>query len=483
MLFYDMIEDRISKDCETCLKRFEAIIVDLQNQIKEQARIIQIQAGKIKELEDRLNKDSHNSNKPPSTDDPYKKQTKSLRTKSGKKPGGQPGHKGTTLKKVANPDKIIRHSVIKCTCCGENLVRIEVHKIETRQMFDILPIKLEVTEHQSEEKKCPHCGTRNKAIFPEGIINPTQYGNNVKALSVWMKNSGFVSYERISELFNEAFGIKLSQATLQSFDLETAEKLQPYEVILKKKLLQEKVLHADESGMRIEGKLNWFHSLGSERHTFYFPHEKRGGEAMKAMGILPEYIGVLIHDGWKSYWEFPCRHGLCNVHHRRELIWAYEENQQDWAWNFYGLLLRIKESKADHFPLKPKEVKAYKKEYDQILCSGFEGNPLPKKIILKRGKPKRGKILSLLDRLRDHKESVLLFMMEKDVPFDNNLAERDIRMIRVQQKVSGTFRSRAGAKAFCRIRSFISSTRKQGFKAFQAIQDTLNGQSLIYMAE
>ncbi len=165
------------------------------------------------------------------------------------------------------------------------------------------------------------------------------------------------------------------------------------------------------------------------------------------------------------------------------MIWAYEEYRQDWAWDFYGLLLRIKNSKEDHFPLKPKEIKAYKKEYDQILCSGFAENPSPKNMVVKRGKPKRGKILSLLDRLRDHKESVLMFMMEKDVPFDNNLAERDIRMIRVQQKVSGTFRSRAGARAFCRIRSFISSTRKQGYKAFQAIQDALNGRCLIYMGE
>ncbi len=464
-----MIENSSNKDCETCLKRFDGIIAELQN--------------KIKELEERINKDSHNSNKPPSTDDPYKKQTKSQRMKSGKKPGGQPGHPGTTLKRVANPDKIVRHSVIKCECCGENLENIKAHKIETRQVFDIPPLKLEITEHQAEEKKCPNCGTKNKARFPEDVVNTTQYGKNVKTFSVWLKNCGFVSYERIAEFLSEALGLKLSQATIQSFDIETAEELITFEDILKKKLLQEPVLHADESGMRIEGKLNWFHSLGSERYTFYYPHEKRGGEAMKAMGILPEYLGILIHDGWKSYWEFSCRHGLCNVHHRRELIWAYEEYRQDWAWDFYGLLLRIKNSKEDHFPLKPKEIKAYKKEYDQILCSGFAENPSPKNMVVKRGKPKRGKILSLLDRLRDHKESVLMFMMEKDVPFDNNLAERDIRMIRVQQKVSGTFRSRAGARAFCRIRSFISSTRKQGYKAFQAIQDALNGRCLIYMGE
>ena len=225
MLFCNMIENSSNKDCETCLKRFDGIIAELQN--------------KIKELEERINKDSHNSNKPPSTDDPYKKQTKSQRMKSGKKPGGQPGHPGTTLKRVANPDKIVRHSVIKCECCGENLENIKAHKIETRQVFDIPPLKLEITEHQAEEKKCPNCGTKNKARFPEDVVNTTQYGKNVKTFSVWLKNCGFVSYERIAEFLSEALGLKLSQATIQSFDIETAEDLITFEDILKKKLLQE----------------------------------------------------------------------------------------------------------------------------------------------------------------------------------------------------------------------------------------------------
>ncbi len=204
---------------------------------------------------------------------------------------------------------------------------------------------------------------------------------------------------------------------------------------------------------------------------------------MKAIGILPGYTGTLVHDGWASYWEFLCRHSLCNEHHRRELVWAYEEFEQDWAWDFGGLLLRIKQSKENHFPLNPEEIRGYRTEYDRILEKGYGVNPLQEKTSGKRGKPKRGKVLCLLDRLKKHKNSVLLFMMERDVPFDNNLAERDIRMVKVQQKVSGTFRSWAGGRAFCRIRSMISTTRKQGYKAFQAILSTLRGNSLIYMAE
>jgi len=471
-----MTEKRIERDCETCLKRFEAIISAQQQQI-EQLKL------RVKELEEIINKDSHNSNKPPSSDDMFTKKTKSLRKKSGKNPGGQKGHKGNTLKKVENPDKVVLYKVSKCSCCGENLGKIDSRKVETRQVFDIPPVKVEVTEHRAEEKRCPHCGSKNKAQFPVDIVNPTQYGNSIKTFAVWLKNSGFVSYVRIAEFFEEAFGFKLSQATIQSFDLEAAEKLKPFEDRLKEKLLREKVLHADESGIRIEGKLNWVHSIGSKRYTYYFPHKKRGGEAMKAMGILPEFRGILIHDGWASYWEFLCNHGLCNVHHLRELIWVYEEQAQDWAWDFGGLLQRIRMSKETEFPLKSDEILEYQAEYDRILANGYAVNPLPVNAGNKRGKPKRGKVLCLLDRLKEHKESVLLFMLEKDVAFDNNLAERDMRMVKVQQKVSGTFRSWAGGEAFCRIRSLISTVRKQDHKAFQAIFDALNGKWLSYMAE
>jgi transposase len=388
------------------------------------------------------------------------------------------------LKKADNPDKIIRHKVTKCTCCGENLENIEAGKIESRQIFDIPLIKVEVTEHQAEEKKCPNCGTKNKAEFPEGVTNITQYGNNIKAFAVWLKNAGFVSYERIVELFKEFFGIEISQATLQSFDLVTAGNLENFENDVKAKLFQERVIHADESGIRIEGELNWVHSISSEGYTLYFLHEKRGGEAMKAMGILPEYKGTVIHDGWASYWDFSFRHGLCNAHHLRELVWAYEEEGQDWAWDFGGLLKKIKWSKEDHFPLSSDEIDYFLSEYNRIIEEGYAANPITIKVRgKKRGKPKRGKVLCLLDRLKEHKDSVTLFMREKDVPFDNNLAERDIRMIKVQQKVSGTFRSRAGGKAFCRIRSLISTARKQCYKAFQAILDALKGNRFSFMAE
>src|SRR5271157_95882 len=477
MLFYNMIEDRTPKDCKSCLKRFEAIIADLQRQIK-------IQAKEIKALKEQINKNSSNSNKPPSTDDPFKKQTKSLREKSGKNVGGQIGHKGSTLEKRSDPDKIIRHPVTKCSCCGDNLDKVSVKKIESRQVFDIPPVKVEVTEHQSEIKKCPNCGTHNKGEFPVGVVNPAQYGINIKAVSSWLKNSGFVSYERIAEFFKEALGIKLSQATLQGFDIETARKLGDFEISLRENLLKEKVLHVDESGLRIEGKLNWVHSLSSNNYTLYYPHKKRGYEAIKEMSVLPKYEGTLIHDAWASYWNLSCFHGLCNVHHLRELKWVYENENQEWADDFINLLLKIKEDKEKKFPLSRYKTDKYNFFYDYFIKKGYRENPLPKrKSKRQRGKQYRGKILCLLDRLKKHKDEVLLFMEEEEVPFGNNLAERDIRIVKVQQKVSGTFRSWSGTYAFCRIRSFISTVRKKGFSSFNAIIDALNGNSLIYMTE
>jgi transposase len=477
MLPYRKKENRIADDCETCLKRFEGIVADLQKQIK-------FQAEEIKELRERVNKNSRNSNKPPSTDDPFKKQTKSLRTKSGKKPGGQAGHKGSTLHKVDNPDIIIVHSLKRCSCCGKNLENIKVRKTESRQVFDIQPIKIDVTEHRAEEKRCPNCGIKTKAEFPEDVVNPTQYGKNIMSFSIYLKNFGFVSYERIAEMFNDFLGIKISQGTLQKFDIEAAKKLEGFEKVLKDKLFRERVLHVDESGMRIMGKLNWVHNISSGNFTLYYPHIRRGFEAVKDNGILPRYKGVLIHDAWSSYWKMlKCQHGLCNIHHLRELDWMDNNENQDWAYELSKLLLKIKSDKEKQFPIPEKRMKRYSEKYDNIIESGYEFNPIQKWKRGITGKKKRGKIVCLLDRLKDRKDSVLLFMHKRDVPFGNNQAEQDIRMVKVQQKVSGTFRSWSGAIAFCRIRSFISTVRKHGKSCYFSILDTLKGNCLNYMAE
>ncbi len=407
MLFYSMNEDRREKDCAACLKRFEGIIADLQNQIKEQGLIIQRQAEKIKKLEEQLNKDSHNSNKPPSSDNPFQNTVKNLRKKSGKKQGGQFGHKGNTLKKVESPDKIIEHQVEKCSCCGIDLSSESVKRTERRQVFDIPPIKVEVTEHRSEVKDCPHCGARVTAEFPEGITNKAQYGKNIKAHLVYMKTYGLIPYERLSEYAECLLGVPLSKATIEGFIRETYNKLEEYEQKVIELILKEVVLHCDETGIRIKGLLKWLHVASNERFTYYFSHDKRGTEAMRAMDILTRFTGIIIHDGWKSYLEFLCRHGLCNVHHLRELIWIHEEMGQEWAKEMGNLLIRIKNDKEASFPIPAERIIEYDTEYDRIIAKGFAVNPTPEKPegLVKRGRKKRGKVLCLLDRLRKYKES------------------------------------------------------------------------------
>jgi Transposase IS66 family. len=479
-----MKENRIDKDCEACLKRFESINADLQKQIKEQSLIVQKQAEKLKKLEEQLNKNSHNSNKPPSSDNPFKKRViQNLRKKSGKKQGGQFGHKGTTLKKVENPDKIENHHVKKCSCCGLDISSEPIQRLEKRQVFDI-PIEVEVTEHRAEVKDCPNCGERVIADFPEGVTNNTQYGKNLKAHMVFLKVYEMIPYERLAEYTKFVLGVPISKAGIEGFIHETFNKLEEYDLEVIERILKELVLHCDETGLRIEGFLKWLHVASNERFTYYFPHDKRGVEAMRAMDILTRFEGIIIHDGWKSYLDFLCRHGLCNVHHLRELIYMHEEMGQEWAKEMGDLLIKIKNDKEESYPIPTERIMKYDEEYDRIIEKGYVVNPMPEiqDEIVKRGRKKRGKVLCLLDRLKEYKESVLLFMREKDVPFGNNQAERDIRMMKVQQKISGTFRSWFGAKAFCRIRGYISTVKKQGGNVYQALVDALNGSAIKYAA-
>jgi transposase len=430
-----------------------------------------------------LNKDSHNSNKPPSTDDPYKNTIKNNREKSGKKPGGQFGHKGNTLRKVENPDKVILHSVFRCIQCEADLTQTKLDDYETRQVFDTPKITRIVTEHRAEIRNCPCCGFKNKAEFPVNVINHTQYGENIKTHILYLKNHALVPFEKLSEIFFEIMGIKISQGTIENFQKEISKSLIDYELKQKENILKAPVINVDETGYMVKGELNWLHLAATELLTLYFPHIKRGSEGIRAMGILDKYTGICIHDGWKSYYDFLCRHGLCNVHHLRELLFLYEEMNQDWAWDMGGLLKRIKIAKEDRFPIDIINKREFEKEYNEIIERGYLENPIPKKIHGKRGRQKKGKVICLLDRLREYKDQVLLFMNEKDVPFSNNLAERDIRMMKVQQKISGAFRSESGAENFCRIRGFISTIRKKGQNIYQALVNSLYGNAIIYAAE
>lgn len=447
---------------------FIKTLVDKINELAGLTEIVKKQQEEINQLKAIINKDSHNSNKPPSLDNPFKKKTKSMRTKSGKKPGGQKGHKGNNLKKVSNPDKIKKAYVPEKCDCGKALKNVKVIDTITRQLFDLILSPLYVTEYQGVIKECG-CGRVHYPKFPANVKNETQYGNNIKAFAVYLKQYGFISYDRISELFKDIFNVEISQGTLVNFVNECSGKLKPVVGKIKEKLQNSEVCHFDESGIRIEGSLNWLHTAGTDELTYYFPHSKRGHKAMVSMGILPNFTGVAIHDGWESYFQFKnCIHGLCNQHHLRELTF-FEEKDEKWAKKIKTCLKSAKKEKDNLFSISKKRYLAYRKRLTRLIREGMKLHPEKQKTNRKRGRVKQSKEYNLLKRLRDNIDSVLLFLKILSVPFTNNRAEQDVRMVKTQQKVSGTFRSIEGAFSFCIIRSYISSIKKGGVSPFKAL--------------
>jgi transposase len=435
---------------------------------------------RLRAVEEQLKKNSRNSHKPPSSDG--LKKIPKVRKPSGKKPGGQKGHKGTTLQMVENPDIIEVHKVERCGRCGQSLKAEKVLGYDRRQVFDLPPIKVEVTEHQAEIKECGHCGTLTTAKFPEEVTYKVQYGPGLKATAAYIKSYGLLSYERAAELFEDLFGVPLSGGTLVHIDREIGERLEEVNERIKDQILDSPIVHFDETGMRIEGKLHWLHVAGTEEATYYMPHGKRGSQAIDAIGILPRFKGIAVHDGWSSYFNYGCDHALCNAHHLRELTFVHEQDGQPWAKQMIEFLLEVKEkkekSKGQRFSVR--RIQEFERRYREIVAMGMAANPPPveagKK---KRGRKKKSKAANLLDRLRQHEKAVLAFMYDFSVPFHNNLGERDIRMMKVQQKISGTFRSFEGALSFCRIRSYISTVKKQGLNVMSALQDIFSGKQLL----
>ena len=430
---------------------------------------------RIQQLENQSAKDSHNSSKPPSSDGLKKKKTKTLRTFSSRSVGGQNGHNGQTLQKVEHPDHQEIHRVDGNCSCGFSLKNIAPTAYETRQVFDIPPIKIEVTEHRAEIKDCPNCGKQHKAQFPEHVTKAVQYGNRVKGFSVYLMNYQFIPYERTQEFFNDIFSLPISQGTLVNFNKYCYKQLQDTETFIKQQIIKADVAHFDESGLYVKAKRNWLHVASTQDFTYYASHQKRGQIAMQDIGILPDFNGRAVHDHWKSYFTFSCEHGLCNAHHLRELKYVAEQYQQSWATDMTTLLCEIKNKvdieKIHRSCLDDKLLKNYKQQYEKILDDAAKANPPPQQKTekRKRGRPKQTEPKNLLDRLRDYAHETLAFMYDFNVPFDNNLAERDVRMIKVQQKISGTFRSESGAKYFCRIRGYISTVKKQKLNVLNAI--------------
>lgn len=439
---------------------------------------------RIEKLESQLAKNSHNSSKPPSSDGlKKKKRTRSQRRKSGKKSGGQKGHKGKTLEMTDNPDEVINLSVNTCGYCGESLENHKPKDHKRRQVFEIPPIRVHVTEYQAEVKDCHNCGVENRADFPEGITHQVQYGSFLKGLVTYFRNYQLIPVERSKEILEDIFSIPLCEGTIINATKKSASSLSGFSDWLFDKLIDSKVVNFDETGVNIDGKLHWLHNASTPLLTSYFVHEKRGSDAFDAMGILPVFEGKAVHDHWKAYLKYSCGHSLCNAHHIRELTFVYEHYDQKWAQKMIKFLCEVKgeveKAKIEGKLLEGSRIKWFENKYKRILKEGFKANPPPEpEKVKKRGRKRKGKVLCLLERLRDYQKETLAFMYDHDVPFDNNLAERDIRMVKVQQKISGLFRSFTGAEQFCIIRSFISTVKKQGFSVIDALEKILNGEQV-----
>ena len=444
--------------------------------------------ARIQALEDQLAKNSRNSGKPPSSDGYGKPAPKSLRKRHGRKSGGQPGHPGNTLKAVEQPDRIEVYQVVECQHCHSVLKDVKVEEQEKRQVFDIPRKKIEVTEHQSEVKICPHCGEKNKADFPETITQPVQYGPEIKAQAVYLNQYQLIPLERTAETLEAFYEHRLSEASLIAANQEVAKQLEPVNQAIKEHLTErETVVHFDETGLRLEGRTNWLHSASTERLTHYLVHRKRGQKAMDAVGILTNLRGCAVHDGWRSYFKYNVRHGLCNAHHLRRLIFLEERYPQEWVRPTIDLLLKIKETvdqakKNKETELTEMQLSDFEKEFDRLVGVGLKANPLrepDKSIPKKRGRVKQTPARNLLETFNTHKDFVLAFMVDFRIPFDNNLAERDIRMMKLKQKISGCFRTTNGANVFCEIRAFLSTARKNGVQVLEALRLAILGKPFL----
>lgn len=477
-------QEELRKLCTSNPDIIVSIILSQSNIINELRETIRMMSEQLKTLQAQKNQDSHNSSKPPSSDG-MKRTISSTRTKSNRPSGGQRGHKGTTLVMKDKPDRTIEHTVDQCSC-GCSLKSVSVRRRHQRQMIDIPMPKIEYTEHQSEEKQCPNCGRITVAPFPEDIEKSIQYGANIKSFAICLIQYQLIPLKRTQEFLRDMFQIEISQGTLLNWTQELHKKVEPAEKEIVEQLKQADIVHADETGIFCENKLNWVHVASTNKLTHFQMHQKRGSEAIDYIGIICSLRGRLIHDFWSAYFKYDIERGMCNAHLLRELTATYENDKQDWALEMKDLLLRI-DKRVEQTKMKNKTSLSlqtrqyYKRQYKAFLTIAKSLNPRQESPPGKRGKPKQTKVYNLIERMSDYQDEVLAFMEDFRVPFTNNQAERDFRMMKVKQKISGTFRSREGGDAFCRIRGYISTACKNACSAFDAIIMAFNGNPFIPM--
>jgi transposase len=458
-------------------EQLAVLVVEQAAVIEElRAEVVGLKAH-VKDLERRLAQNSRNSSRPPSSDGLAKPPApKSLRRPSGRKPGGQPGHEGHHLERVENPDEIVRHVPSQCEGCGGGLADSQVVGEEARQVFDLPPVRLAVCEHRAQRRRCA-CGLVTSAAFPAGVGAPTQYGPRMRALAVYLIAVQHLPYQRAAGLLADWLGAPLSTGTLIQFVKDGADDLGEFLDRVHEQLICSPVVHFDETGARAGGRGRWLHSAGTKTLTFYALHDRRGTEGIDHAGVLPRFEGIAVHDGWPQYRAYTgATHALCNAHHLRELLAIIEGDPEGQSWaTKIDLLLRALHTTVEHAKtageqsLDPWTLAGYRVAYEQIIALGHHQNPPGTIPTGKRGVIKQTPARNLLVRLDRDREQVLRFAHNLEVPFDNNLAERDIRMIKIQQKISGCWRTTTGADRFLALRAYISTTRKQGRDTIDAL--------------
>ena len=449
-------------------------VVDRLLEVEQQVEKLR---AKVRQLEDRLACDSTNSSRPPSSDGLAKPPPpRSLRRKTGRRPGGQPGHPGHTLQPVTQPDHILVHPLNRCPCgqcAGVSLTGQPVLDYERRQVFDLPPLKLEVTEHQAEIKRCPVSGRLVSAPFPPGVEAPVQYGPHFRGFTLYLFNQQLLPFKRLQQTCLDLFGQPLSLGTLTRTNERAYHTLAPVEAAIQRALIQAPAVNVDESGVRVAGRLHWLHVASTHQLTFYGIHGKRGTEAMDALGVLPHCRHWLVHDHWKPYYKYEALHALCNQHLLRELKFLAEEHHQAWATELSQFLLEWK----DH-PLTPMglDEASFKRAHTRYKAIVRQGRRIYPRRQPGQGRTRQSKAANLLDRLEDFDLSVLAYLCDPQVPFTNNQGEQDVRMIKVKQKISGCFRVLQGAHVFARIRGYLSTCRKQGRNLWKACHQVVIGQ-------
>jgi transposase len=386
---------------------------------------------------------------------------------------------------VAVPDRTEIHPVVACDQCGTSLGDVATTAHEERQVFDVPAIRIEVTAHRVDIKTCPGCGAENRGTFPVGVTGPVQYGLGIKTWATYFQTQHFVPVERTAQILEDLTGQRVAEATLMKAVEACAAAIAPATAAIQAQLQAVPVVRFDESGLRVQAQLQWLHVASTASLTHYTVHGQRGQAGMDAAGILPGFTGRAVHDHWKSYFTYPgCDHALCNAHHLRELKFIHAQYDQPWAQTLSHLLVEMKTAvdtaqAAGQPALPPAVLAAFEQRYVMTLNAGYQQAPRPPPLPIigkkPRGRPAQSPPLNLLDRLRDFQAETLAFLYDFQVPFDNNQAERDVRMIKVKQKVSGGFRTTEGAQTFAQIRGYLSTARKQSVNVLTAIRAALTG--------